>query len=264
MALYEILGGSPTINFARKKSTATMEVSMYYASLQTLLYQLFPPARNVGGRLQVPLGTPLPGYSLLFPKSAAVTPFPDDLPLGYSMHGLARCKVTIQYETLTDEKDADANNNLVTHTLDVSGEFLTMPSTGLKWQGEAKAIPNDDLQAGKIIPQVEHSISWPDVLNVPYSAIRNCVGKVNSGNFFGAAAESLLFVGAQIEKTVNSHGKRTYKVDYRFSERLLKHKNQSVGWNHFFDPKTGNWRYLVTLKGGDKMYDDANFKTLFT
>jgi len=255
------MGGSPTFEFSQKGSTSTLDILIHPSSLIAMLNNLFPPMVGT----HQPLGLSHPDASYLYPETVSVSPFPKDLTHGHgppdAQAPKLRCK--IKYKT-TERNDDDEPGTLVTHTIDVGGDFLTLPGHGLKWKGESQAVQEEDIQAGKIVPQMEHQLSWDDVSTVPYSAIRNCIGCVNNSSFFGAARETMLFCGANIERSVLTDGTASYKIDYKLSERVLRQGSTSVGWNHFYRPGTGNWEKLQTLNTNELIYTQVNLQSLFS
>ena len=267
---YEILAGSPTLTFGKEKSSGKMNILMRQSFLPKFIADAMPPPYMTNGedgkkKKVYPLGAPMPNYGFLFCTGVSVSPFPSDLPLGHSVSGYPMVQCSVSYSTPDEDKDEEEEDaeTVLTHSYDVGGEFLTIPSTGLKWEGEANAVKNEDMQAGKIIPQIEHGIGWERVAKVPFAAIRSCIGCVNSGSFFGAAKETLLFVGASITKTVNTDGETEWKVDYKFSERVVNSGSKQLGWNHFYRPDKGEWQKLKTMKTGDNIYKGESFTSLF-
>ena len=188
-------------------------------------------------------------------------PFPKDK----TMVQAYKCKCKISYKTRTNESPADAGT-LLTHTTDVGGDFMTIPSSGLRWESEPieKAIEEEDMQAGRILPTIEHQMSWDEVSFVPYGAIRNSIGCVNSANWFGAAAETLLFCGASIGREVMTDGSQTYKIDYKFTERPIVTDTGTFGWNHFYRAGKGRWEKIKTKPTNEDIYKKVNFNPLFS
>jgi len=257
---YEILAGSPKFNFQREGSTGSMEVLIAWGDINALAAEMFPPPFFVNGFLFFPPRGTMPGYSWLKAESMTVEPFPADLPGGGAADSHAKCNLTFKADPREEDEDGET---LLTHTYDVGGEFLTLPQSGMRWEG-GDPIKQEDITAGKIVPQVEHQMTWEQVPFVPIAAIRANIGTVNGGPFFGASSESLLFVGAQITRTVTTDGQQPYKVDYRFSERVLQHGSYRVGWNHFFNPDNGQWRRIVSVGTGAYVYRYGNFGALFS
>ena len=251
---HENLVGSPTYNFARKESTAEYEILMNKSYVTALLLDLFPPRV---GKI-APFGAPLPGMPFLFPQSVSMEPFPKDK----TMVQASLVKAKISYKTRDNEQPPDAGT-LLTHTTDVGGDFMTLPSSGLRWESETKAIQEEDLQAGKIMPTIEHAMSWDEVAVVPYGAIRASIGCVNNSAFFGAPAETLLFCGASISREVMTDGAQKFKIDYKFTERPIVTASGTFGWNHFYRASEGQWERLKTRPTGEDIYQKVNFAPLF-
>lgn len=263
--VYELYEGFPVYDFQQAEGTATEVYIMAWVDIDAFLLESFPQPFYVGTKLVYPLTRMFPGLPWLRTEKLRFEPFPNDKPAtrnGTAPTYSTKAKVTINYRTPKFEEDDEAET-FFTHRISIGGEFLTLPASGFKWSGETTTVQNDDLVAGKVIPTAEHQLTWDYVLTPPMATIRATIGKVNNAAFLGAAAETLLFLGADMEQETTTGGLRPWKVDYRMSERLLKQGGASVGWNYFFRPDTGNFERLLTRAGG-AVYDQAPFLPLFT
>lgn len=216
-----------------------------------------------------------------------------------------RAKVTIRYSTRggelpVDEADAEDEGDpvpLLSHKWSAGGEFLTIDNEGLYWTDDSVANNWDrvteNVPIGLFIPQTEHQVTWERVLDPPFTAIRAIIGKVNEtrGQFATGVIykETLLFIGAELERTIFSDGARAWKLAYRFSERCVDAKGNleadSIsevvpgvtdpliralgGWNHFWRKGTENDQagfYRIVLARdleAESPYKKANFGPLF-
>ncbi len=99
---------------------------------------------------------------------------------------------------------------------------------------------DEKLNAFKLLPHIEHEITWPRIPRPAFTYFREAVGKVNDREVrFRTGripAECLLFSGAAIRETVMSDGKTAWDLTMNFSERRVRARDQEApgGWNHFF------------------------------
>ncbi len=183
----------------------------------------------------------------------------------------------------------------LTHRGSIGIEYFTLPQATLRWQTDLKkkivlsaqeknntaiAVP-PDLQCGKIVPHIEHTLVWNYVQWPPWVSIRAGAGKLNDKLWAGAPAETVLFLGADWEHEYTSSKQQSYwKLTYKFSEKNYNalDPNNPRGWNHFWRPLlnapvgSGGGRYdrLVPrnmsdgdIKRGVGIFDTFNFGNLF-
>ena len=261
---YEVLAGSPTISFARDDFSRAEEWKMTWSDALALPSVLYPPPKWVGGFLvaQPPLtmGMTSGGNTIVLHADAAtIEPFNKDFVGGDSAgEGWARVNVTFKVRN-----DDEEENTLMTHSITIGGEFMTLPNSQMLYSKTGNPVANEDIKAAKVVPSLEHTMEWSEVPIVPYSAIRSCIGCVNGTAFFGAAAETLLFSGADISRSVTTDGTKPWTVSYKFSEKGINAYSGLGGWNHFYDPLNDTWDYLVSQVNGAKVYETRDFSTLF-
>lgn len=204
-----------------------------------------------------------------------------------TLNAHAEYKVTITYET--QQADAQQNEDpqlLMTHRWSCGGEAITMPNYGLEWD-DGGAV-DDEVKAGRIIPLFEHHITWPRVENPPFAVIRDRIGTVNDAIISWKtgliAPETLLFIGAELQRDILVDGTLAWQLGYHFSERRVdvltvdtSYTSQATcvadggiwnsitskcgiltigGWNHFFrSEKRSNATSRVDgQKGKDGFY----------
>jgi hypothetical protein len=208
----------------------------------------------------------MPGVPYLLTEDIEIEPFVEGLPGGTGVGYSTLAKVTINYATSSKAGDESQQNQptfVFNQSINVGGEFLTLSAAGLKWEGTSTAIKGDDVQAGKMIPTLEHELKWDNIINPPFAAIRDMIGKVNGTGFNGASVETLLFLGAQMTRQGSVEiGVHPWDITYKFSEKIVKQGGLSVGWNHFFRPDTGKFHRLKQVDG-NAIYDSAAFDYLF-
>lgn len=285
---FDELNGSPVIDVFVDRQMARRFGKVPWTSIDALITHLFPTD-----------GSPPASFSSLYPALRAVAmhaePFAGDKHITTSsgldiatVNSYDSAHVAIEYavdhryhETSTTGADPVL---FLTHSWSAGGEFLTIPSDGFKWVDD-DALP-DDISLGKIIPSIEHQISWPRIEKPPFGSIRSRIGKVNSTTMdFRTGTilpETLLFLGAELRRDILSNGTLGWEVNYNFSERRVKSDDgigvegdtTVGGWNHFFrsedetsegadDGIVGFYRIVGKKSGDPNVYDLADFADLF-
>jgi len=190
---------------------------------------------------------------------------------GVNLHNTARW--FLQYENIKAPFGASSDPvPMLTHEWDVGGEFLVFKGATLQWSDGAAG--GSDARGGILIPTVEWSVTWPRLTTPPFSAIRSCIGKVNSNSMtFDTGTvdpETLLFLGAKVRRDFLSDGSLAWQFTYKFSERRVPAADQAAigGWNHFFrnnPAKNGFYRLRLTtaVNGSKDIYQLIDFSPLF-
>lgn len=231
-----------------------------YSDIDTLIAECFPAPPSLPGQL--------PNVSYLYCDSLTCVPF-GDVPatcptLAFPTYSVGR--VTITYSTLPYN-----TSDLIQRRYSIGAEFLSMPTSGLRWESEpaTSIIESEDVVAQKRISIIEHSMTFNRVASIPWSAIRNNIGKVNDGTYEGAADQTLLFSGAEISFTVAAEGTVTWTLDYRFQERIVTDEtgstgyDQTFGWNHVYRAETKAWERVLDADGNPLYPLSADFADLF-
>lgn len=280
---YEELEGSPTLRATREGYQATQVYRIPWTSIGTFLNESFPPVVKVGGGFYQAPPRSFPGIPYLFTTSVAVEPFDPNNPVASIFSApnqantyAAGAKVTIEYSTTTQEASDDL---LRTHRMSLGGEMMILPVGGFGWTSEQTddfvPIQHEDVRIGKVIPTIEHSISFEYVPNPPTTAILDTIGCVNESlweplNTISAPAETALFLGADMYRRTTTLGEEAWKLEYRFSQRSIKGLagelpgglSDPVGWNHFYHPQNHWWERIKNKQGGN-VYYKADFAPLF-
>lgn len=293
--------GSPKYDFGIDSQSATRMGLIDGSNIQSLLDELFP----LFG--QSPIS--LPGFPYIKARRCRIVPFADEnQPTNASSSDLLlstlntydkwMAEIEYSYNPQNAEEDSsqDPNNpdpvSLLNHRWSIGGEFLSISPKSFQWEADSEPI-EQDLDIGKLIPTIEHQITWPRVQYPPFSAIRNTIGRVNLNhtpklNFQTGAidSETLLFLGADLQREILSSGTLGWEVTYRFSERVVDVdassgdsgvvSNSAVGgWNHFYrsddqfrttTKKAGFYRIEsrdTWLVPGDPVFQLVDFLPLF-
>lgn len=263
---YEVFD-PPEFSFGRDgKATGTEKLVISWSDIDNFVTAAFPEPTIVNGEVNFSNTRRFPGRTyLVADKIRVASHFPGGSPVVKSDGTVDYALLTIDYKTTDrdedqgDDGDSDDPQKFMTHSISLGGQFLNMPSSGLKWDGEVDPIKADNINAGKIIPTIEHQFDWEFVPNPPFASIRTSIGRVNSGSFVGASSESLLFLGAEASREITYQGAKLWRISYRFSERLLE---GNKGWNYFYREDTGSWELLRQLNG-DTIYEATDFSSIF-
>lgn len=266
--IYEELEGSPTVTMDWRGGSAQRVVLIDWNDIAAFFLELFPNPYNGWG------SAAFPGYPWLVVDKAAVAPFDPSAPSGHGedpnvFPGGARVTVDyLPYKQVLQNADKSgpggdkgssgglnsADQAFVTHKVSVGGEFITWPAHNLQWQDAALTGVSDDYKPPKefavsgdvtasvVMPLIEHTISWAQVAWPPWTAIRQCLGKVNAYEFAGAPPGTLLFMGAEASRELTPTGIKAWHLDYKLSEKNYNVMNpaQPMGWNYFLRPDGQN------------------------
>jgi len=287
--VFQELGGSP--KFAKTKDSVTasdlwlMSASDTGAFMETVL----PSPIVVNGVPLQRLGL-ANRYIAGFAESVSVDPFYSEEPmLTGTSEASQLARVTISYKSPEpqdedeEERDEDDPETFLTHRLTLGAEFMTVPPAALEIPEEeispgeldkdgdgeiteaereaAKKLKREDMPITLLMPQAEHQFTFKSMINPPWGAIYNAIGKVNETSFLGAAKECLLFLGVDAQREFTTNGQKPWTVDYRFSHRLAEPAGNQITWNHFYDPAAGRWR--IVQMNGSKIYTPTSFSGIF-
>jgi hypothetical protein len=253
--------GSPVFSFRPFQSTARRTGKIPGSQLTNLLNELFPlglQPKVLSSEYNWLFAQGLHAEPYFGGDGKAETPAPDEFGSVSQdidvLNTYADLKVTIEYGTNqpgnNPENQGDDPVELLEHRWSTGGEFVTLPSGGFQWHPDDGDV-DDDVRPGLLLPHFEQSITWPRVENPPFSIIRDRIGCVNNStvNFVTGSCppETLLFLGAELHRTVLTTGALAWDVTYRFSERRCPLAESDTlggvsgaasisvgGWNHFF------------------------------
>lgn len=266
---FEELAGSPRYSGSKDKLSATRRGLIDWAQKDNIYLELFPPA--VGDKPSLPVL--LQDSSTLYAANVTIEPWlgENDVPdCAGSSATYDKALVEITYETIPYEQGGGASDQIITRKWTTSGNFITLPSHGLKWKASGRVVADPDVNAGFVVPMADLAVTLHRVTPAYFSSLRANVhamqGKINSGAFEGCPAGTLLLLGGDFTQTVSSDGSKTWQCEVRFQYRVVHEAGGTArGWNWFYNPDAGEWQELCKRKNGDPpIFEDANFTTLYT
>jgi hypothetical protein len=271
----EKLAGFPKWSGGRDNLQVVDSFKIAWADIDDLYLELFPAA--VGGFPSPPenYGT----STVIFADSMEAEPFigEDDVPnCASDLQTYTYARVTVTYKTIPYEQEKASDDapagQLITRNWVVSGEFLTLPTAGLRWNDDPdnNVVP-PDVVCGITCPMVDITVTLHRVTAAYFATllqdIYDNIGKVNTVAFESANAYTLLLLGADFTQTVSSDGTFTYECAIKFQYKNRASDNPGAddeifGWNIFYDPMRGEWRHLERANG-DPIYDGFDFADLY-
>lgn len=278
----EVLAGFPKFSANREGETATLLVKTPWSDIDAFLLELLPELGLIGSVVTTP-GAPFPQLPFLRVSQVDIEPFDKTLGpittgtgLGETdaiTHPAGGALFTIQYKTGEGDDDCPGDETTgpnINYTIDIQADVLTLPNTGLEWSADdanGNKHVSEDLQAGIVLPMIEHNAEIMNVPNPPMAAIRSTIGKINNGDFRGATEKTMLFAGASVSLGFTTQGSPVATVSYRFLERGWKTASgTAVTWLMMYrsKPNAGDqhWQDIKQLDGND-IYQSGNFNALF-
>ncbi len=252
---YDYDGRSPTFNITRDARSAQREGHIAWANIDALIAECLPGAPSLPGLY--------PGSSILYVESLDIKPMAEEQqPTCGNVISYANADVSIKYGKLSYDPET-----LITRRWNFSGEFMTLPASSVKWDN-GDAVENEEISAAKNIRMIEHSLTRQRATTIPWTAIKDCIGKINAtaldnGIFEDVAIESLLYLGASIDWTLDTAGNEQWTIEHRFQERLIEHNGSFYGWNHFWRPDKKRWEKLKDDAGNWTYESNCDFTDLF-
>ena len=283
---YQELTGSPKVSFDRRGGAAIRRFLIAWADIAAFNAELFPRPSSGYANLAA-----IPGAPWLIAQRAEYEPFseggeaaPDDAPTAtINSYTDAGCLAVVNYAVPEDDQQqgspgggggnpdgtgpgGDEGSSAgepvewIRHEITIGGEFLTLPTHGLEWanagvEGLFGREVSADLNAGLILPTIEHQITLMHVRRPPWAAIRATLGKANSDKYAGASPKRVLFLGGEFRWGRGDTGFGEWEMTYKFSEK-------DRDWNHFFRVERGQFEEL-RRKDGQPIYESKPFAALF-
>lgn len=266
---------SPRILINRETRAAKRRGHIAYSDIDALILECFPTAPAAPGAY--------PGVSYLYADSLEIAPLCEEGSAVNCAGDVAvwtNADVTIGYSTLPYTV-----SERITRRYSHGAEILTMPANSVRWESQAvgEHIETEDVQAGKLIPTIEHAMTFHRVTSIPWAAIRDNIGCVNIATYESIPAECLLFLGAEVSFVFSTDGTQVWTLEYHFSERNIRWSDSTeaagessasssegfiatgppFGWNHFWRPSHKRWERVLD-DDGNRMYSGGTFSGLFS
>jgi hypothetical protein len=269
------LGGSPVEEYSLEGFRARREFLIAWEDRDAFAGEVLGVAGGHGGRLWVQY----PGKPSVFAVRLRYTPVdpegPDRQPLaglaeGLNAYSQSLARATVEYRTINSrDRDDGPPTELGTHLtyrMVAAAELEPLVPQGWRWADDPELVPPAGMAVNKRVPTTEHHLTWHQVVNPPWAAIRQLQGTVNEWEFLGCPAGTVLFEGAEANKLYRAGLEAgpsafCWQIHYLFRERCVKHAGQAFGWNHFYRDDPPGWVELI--HGAAGVYDRADFAPLF-
>jgi hypothetical protein len=183
-------------------------------------------------------------------------------------------KITIGYKPMVPTEDG----TLISYEMQEQGEFVTVPSRGLKWASDNTAL-SSDVQAAYATTTTRHVITWSQVVNPPWMVLSQCINHVNSVPFFVPvtkqlmAAGTLLFAEKSASISLNTLGRTTWKLTLTFLEKAQTAYSTTggaaiggttvYGWNWQWREDIGDFDRPVSGIGNGYTFQETDLRRIF-
>ncbi len=185
----------------------------------------------------------------------------------------AFARIIAKYKTFDNGTDGShkptvPNGTILTFSSDLAAEYVTIPGRTWRWNIDGNPAVSDDLSPGVLIPCEDIHLSWRRVPLPPWDAIRDLRGLINSDDFLGHAAGTLLFLGARMQRDFQVIDTGLWRIDFHFKAKELRSTADStvrLGWNHFYRAQADASEHWLEIQDadGNPPYASGDFSTLF-
>ncbi len=185
----------------------------------------------------------------------SISPLGKPIPMpGIGLPWMARQTAVVTVRFGVPQWTTTGNDAYTKVTFAASGENLTLPETAYAF---GDGTPTN-LAVGKLMAQMEITVTRSRMPFLPVQAMLTCEGKVNSAAYqiLGVpfAAGKLLFVAGQSDFQLDATGAIAYSQEYKFLARPIE-------WNKFVRPDGGGFDTLLD-RSSAPVYDPADFNIL--
>ncbi len=300
MVTFNEISGSPKIIRSSINAEAERRGKIAWGDADALIAEVFPSTINAGIVVEQGAGISFPGKSFLHADRLEIVPFFDERQpqtgpnttqdfdtLPTYLSALAIVSYTTQRFSTEDDEQEEDPVPFLQHRWSAGGEFQHIGGESTLWELDDEQAA--DVEPSVFVPIIEHQITWSRIKRPPFATIRDRIGKVNDAvvNFKTGtiAIETLVFVGAELQRQVLSDGARAWEVTYRFSEKRVASMDEDPtltgsgtgigGWNHFWrsydttDSNVPGFYRVILINAspiGDSLnsiYKQASFAELF-
>lgn len=223
---WEETADSPTRDVTPIGQSAMRKGLIEYQYLDDLINYVFP----LGD-----FGIAYPGNSALRASQLHAEPFGGDgakvlSPVSSNLsfdtiNTVEKLLVTINYETPQASPDDQGEDPqvLLMHRWSIGGEVVVPSAGGFEWDDGGKV--GKEVKPGIIVPTIEHQITWPRVESPPFAIIRDRIGTVNDAVLMFKTGqiepETLMFLGAELNRDILTTGALAWELGYHFSEKRV-------------------------------------------
>jgi hypothetical protein len=189
-------------------------------------------------------------------------------------------ELTIAYELLEvgsrPGEPAHESGTFLAYRMGFSNQEIALPGDAFHWEVQPEVPVTADAIPVLRVPLVEHRLTWYRVSAPPWDAVRACVGCVNTAEFLGAVAGTVLFDGVTADRefiALQSDGRAQYawRLVYVFRERAARSSPApglplaTYGWNYAYRPlPQQSPGFDRPLDGaGNTLYRAVDFAQLF-
>lgn len=231
-----------------------------------------------------PIGLPMvygPGFDGVFADTFSIdkiAPNPRNAtisdPQTQALTHNTEAKITIGYKPMVPTEDG----TLISYEMQEQGEFVTVPSRGLKWASDSVPLPAD-VQAAYATATTRHVVTWSQVLNPPWQTLSDSINKINSVQFLIPVTKQLLEPGTLLfaEKSasisLNTNGRTTWKLTLTFLEKAQTAYSTTggaaiggtdvYGWNWQWREDIGDFDRPVSGVGGGYTFQETDLRRIF-
>lgn len=271
---FKELGGSPLEQYDAGGFSARREFLIAWEDRDAFAVEVLGEATASGGRN----ATAYPGKNAACALRVSFQPVdpeqPDSQELGQLAVGLndysgSFAKAIVEYGTLTPRDRLDGPENEagthITYAMSHAVGDATVRPGGWLWEDNSQAI-STYYKLSKRVPVSVHYLTWHNVVNPPWTAIHQLQGKTNDAAFLGCPAGTVLFDGAEAEKTFRAGAAAVepsfaWTLKYLFREHSIKSAGSVYGWNHIYRESPPGW--VKITNGTGYLYDAGDFGALF-
>lgn len=223
---------------------------------------------NAGGTppLITRIGQQYPDYPGVYAVRCTIEPFASDVRASDAQGRIAKyldAKLNVDYEPRNFNYGSGPNASQIgEESIETVAEFLTQPYESLYWDtsGLPPALLHENEAPGKIIRSLIWVYTYRQVVSLP-AGWRWATGYINSTAITSTStgflfdAETLLYEGVRLQRTVTSGAQQAWTAQLRFTYR-------PETWNKWYK-RGGDTPQIVYKKNGSRYepYPKTNFVT---
>lgn len=301
---YKLVQG-PTFDVDDQGATSKEKYLIAASDVAAFLAEAIPPAQLVNGFVQRPARRRMPGTQVFVTEHVHAEPHSNEKPgdpLGFDSNAASGTyndlyAVDISYrvglESEDNEPDPNDPSTFLEHSVNVSGEFLTVNPQDLCYMnldvnsvGDAQILPykKADIPMAKIHAMIEHNFRWPFALKPKWDTIIQSLGCVNDASVkltdeFTLNPFTGLFVGISGQRRYIWTGTSNpnvapvkispWSLDYKILQKEIKDgsfqgTDQVWSWNHvWIDEEQGYREILRNCSSAGQLYRAVDYLDLF-